>query len=344
MVYYSRRDGIHVEIRHLISPDHHRTFLPAEGCDYLCQCIRTAINIVTVELDRKFSACIIVDSKIPAAADAQVVSCRYKVDQSLVLDFFQKLRCSVCGMIVHDYDIERKIAFLAQGALYCVSYGSDAVEDGDYHGRRNLPANRYFVISTNRFFVIPTDRREWRDLHILEHRRQPRPDTLKILRAYPLHLYLHLTVLRVHIVELFLPRFPVVGLNLRVEIFIHMHDILHSKTQVIQRTPQVIFRHGADSPAERRGPEYKDATEIEIVPQRSRLAIYQRMFQASAIRHLIMVSIKHIRPRIFGDAYHTVQRQHSHFQRSIFHIYENIFLRHCLGNAPEGLGRLQRHP
>ena len=57
-----------------------------------------------------------------------------------------------------------------------------------------------------------------------------------------------------------------------------------------------------------------------------------------------MVSIQHIRSRIFRNAYDTVQGQHTHFKRLVFRINENEFLRNGFCYASESLCRTQRNP
>ena len=150
-------------------------------------------------------------------------------------------------------------------------------------------------------------------------------------RADLLHLDLDITVLRIYIVKELLPRLAAVGLDLSIEAFVYMHDILHPEPEVIQGSEFIIGLHRPDGSLEGTASEHQHAAEIEIVPQRPFLAGNQRMFLSHGrpIRprnHLIMIGIQHISPRILCHSQNTVESKKSHLQRKILGIYKNEFL------------------
>lgn len=97
MVYHARRYRNHLEIRHLIGTDHHRTLLLTEGIHNLLQGICSAIYIVAVKLDSIFSTMLTMYREIPASAYAEVSPGRNYMNKSLATGshFLQKFRCSV---------------------------------------------------------------------------------------------------------------------------------------------------------------------------------------------------------------------------------------------------------
>ena len=84
MVYDSRRYRVHVKVCHHICSYDHRTFLLAEGRHDFCKGVRSAIDIVAVKLNGKFSAMSAPDSQIPASSYLQVHPVRDYMDQGFV--------------------------------------------------------------------------------------------------------------------------------------------------------------------------------------------------------------------------------------------------------------------
>ena len=129
MVNDSRRYRIHIEISHLIRSHHHSAVLLIECIHNLGQSVRTAVYVVAVKLHRKLSACLIMDSKIPAATDTKVIFLRYKVYKPAVScsNFFKKFSRSVCRMIIHYDHIERETAVLCKRTFHCIPDCSDTI-------------------------------------------------------------------------------------------------------------------------------------------------------------------------------------------------------------------------
>ena len=161
-----------------------------------------------------------------------------------------------------------------------------------------------------------------------------------MISAYLLHFYLHSPVLRIHIVKLLLSRLSGIRLDLRIKIFVHMHDLLHAEPQVIKRSPLPVGLHFPDRLTESCPSEHQHASEIKIIPQSSPLAVDQRMlpahgFTVRSCNQFIMIGIKHIRARVFRNTDDAVQGKHAHFQRQTLRVEKHVFLRQGLSNAPE---------
>ena len=161
--------------------------------------------------------------------------------------------------------------------------------------------------------------------------------------TYLFHLNLHGPVSRIHVIELLFARFSVVGLDLRIQVFIDMDNVLHPEPEVIEGSELIIGLHCPDSPSERAALEHKHASEVEVIPQGSLLASYERMFLPLAVDHLVMIGIQHVCTCILCYAKNTVQREHTHLQGHVLGIYEHVFLGNSFSNAPESLCRPQRY-
>ena len=110
------RYGPQVEVGHHVAADDHGAPLAAEHVHYPLQGIRPAVHVVAVELYGIASASRMAYTGVPAAADAQAGLLRDKVNHPAVGrgQFIYPFRCSVGGMIVYHYDIERKIRLLRE--------------------------------------------------------------------------------------------------------------------------------------------------------------------------------------------------------------------------------------
>ena len=135
MVDHSRRYRIHLEISHLVCAYNHRTVLLTEGIHDLLQGIRSAVHVVTVQLDGKLSALFMVHCKVPASSDTKVVFCRNYVYQVVVLgrEFCQQIRSTICRVVINDNDVIWEITLLAEGTFYGVLDSPDSVVNRNYY-------------------------------------------------------------------------------------------------------------------------------------------------------------------------------------------------------------------
>lgn len=113
MVDDAGRYFVHLEISHPIGSDNHRTVLFVKSIHDLLQRIRTAIHIVTIELDGKFTASRMMHPQVPAAANPQIGTFRDQMDHTFVSGIiFRLLLKSRLSMVVHNDQIKPEGRFL----------------------------------------------------------------------------------------------------------------------------------------------------------------------------------------------------------------------------------------
>ena len=181
------------------------------------------VEVVRVELNGKASAACIVDSQVPAAADAQVGTLRDNVYQPFAVHLSQDVSSAVSGMVVYDDDVIPECRLLRQGALYGIAYGLLAVEDGNDDRslqRKVLLQEVYALVGRGVYQCL---------------------DGLQVLGDHLLHLYLHVAVGRVHVVELLDTRCPGVVLNLCVEILVQVEQFALTAQEEAQVVESTIF-------------------------------------------------------------------------------------------------------
>ena len=138
-----RRDLLQPGIDEGVGADHHGIVALAEHVDHLLQGVVTAVKIVRVELNRIAAADFDLESLHSSSRRCQDRSFpgRCASGRNAAGEIGENRRCSVCGVVVHDDDVERKIGFLRQGAFhglgnrfFPVPHGND---DGGLHRRRS---------------------------------------------------------------------------------------------------------------------------------------------------------------------------------------------------------------
>ena len=219
-----------------------------------------------------------IDGYIPAAADAEIVSLRHNLYEAscllvvsgfhLVSDFIKNLASAVGRMIVDHDDVELEIGFLAQRTFHGIRDGLLSVENRNDH--RSLVEE--FLFAEIRL-AIKTGIDE-------------SPHLVEVLCASLLHLYLYLSVARVHIVELLLATLSVVEFIFCIEEFIEMENLAHTaqiETQIVE-TRILIVRSVllGDEVAEGLRLDEPEASEVEVVAEATRLVINNRMLDQLA--------------------------------------------------------------
>ena len=278
MVYQSWRQGVEVEVAHAVRADHHRCLLVVEGIYDFLESLRRRIEVVAVQLDCKLAAVLAIDGYIPAATDAEIVSHRHNLYETsrlfvvsgfhLASDFIKNLASAVGRMIVDHDDVELEIGFLAQRTLHGIRDGLLSVENWDDH--RSLVEE--FLFAEIRL-AIKTGIDE--GSHLVE-----------MLRASLFHLYLHLSVARVHIVELLLAALSVVEFIFCIEEFIEMENLSHAtqvETEVVETRILIVSSVLlGDEVTEGLRLDEPEASEIEVVAKATRLVINNRMLDQLA--------------------------------------------------------------
>ena len=249
-----------------------------EGIYDFLESLRRRIEVIAVQLDCKLAAVLAIDGYIPAAADAEIVSLRHNLYETprllvvsrfhLVSDFIKNLASTVGRMIVDHDDVELEIGFLAQRTLHGIRDGLLSVENRNDH--RSLVEEILFAEIR---LAIKAGIDECS--HLVE-----------MLRANLFHLYLYLSVARVHIVELLLAALSVVEFIFCIEEFIEMENLSHTaqvETEVVE-TCILIVRSVllGDEVAEDLSLDEPETSEVEVVAKATRLVINNRMLDQLA--------------------------------------------------------------
>ena len=181
-------------------------------------------------------------------------------------------------MIVDHDDVELEIGFLAQRTLHGIRDGLLSVENRDDH--RSLVEE--FLFAEIRLAI--------------KAGIDECPHLVEMLRASLFHLYLHLSVARVHIVELLLAALSVVEFIFCIEEFIEMEDLSHAtqvETEVVETRILIVSSVLlGDEVAEGLRLDEPEASEIEVVAKATRLVINNRMLnQLAGFRFMSFSSI-----------------------------------------------------
>ena len=78
----SRRQCVEFEVAHPVRANHHSRLLLTEGFNDGLQCMWRRVKVVTVELNGKSSAPLVVDCHIPATAYTQVIALRNNMNKT----------------------------------------------------------------------------------------------------------------------------------------------------------------------------------------------------------------------------------------------------------------------
>ena len=187
MVNQSRRQRVQFEVTHAIRTDNHGSLLLVESIDDGLQRFGRRIQVVRIQLNGKASALRTINRHIPATANAEVGALRND-DVELVamslLQVSQDVGSSIGGVIVDHDDIVFKAALLRKGTLHGVLDRLDTIEHRD--DNRSFHIELLFVEIDGTILVRVNQRLYFAQMGC----------------AGLLHLYLHLTVARIDIVEL----------------------------------------------------------------------------------------------------------------------------------------------
>ena len=184
-----------------------------ETIDYALQRIFARVKVVRVKLYGKSSAQVIVDCHVPATTDAEVVTLRYYMYETLLAVFLlllydvtQYLGGIVCRVIVNDYYVVFELRYLTQCALYGVSNCLLTI----------IYRNDDRCLNRERLF-----KEVWSKSYA---RVNLRTNCLKVLCGSLLHFYLYAAVAWIHIVKLLFSALSVVEFFFRIEIFLYMEQ------------------------------------------------------------------------------------------------------------------------
>ena len=160
-----------------------------------------------------------------------------------------------------------------------------------------------------------------------------------MLRSHLLHLDLHLTVARVHVVELLLAALAQIQFLFGIQVFIQM-DHLPYPAQV---QPQVV--PAAKAPAasfpllQRLAADEHQRPEVEVVTDAACLVVYGGMLHHLAVLHRVAVAVEQLCIGIYRHAHHAFQCLIADGQRRRLHIEQRILSRCMLSHRRHGRRR-----
>ena len=234
-----------------------------------------------------------------------------------------KQLCGLVGrMIIHHNDIELEISLLSQRTVHSIQNSLLAVVDRNHH--RSLDIKILFV-------------EVWT---AIERRIDLGTDLSQMGRSCMLHLYLHLAVTGVHIVELLHTRGPQVGFLFGIQTLVDMEQLTlttQKQAQGIESGKLIIVLtrlHGEGM--QQRGLKQPQAAEIEVIADAASEIVDHGMFLIDDLAVDLflgdIVRIDHRRVRVAGHTEHTVERplsqHHLHGLRQQQHIVGLRILRH----------------
>ena len=203
------------------------------------ECLWRRIEVVAIQLYCKLAAMVAVDGYIPATTDAEVSALWHDLDEAtslfvvllfhLVSDATEYLARLVGGVVVDHDDVKLEVGFLAEGTLHGISDGLLSIEDWDDHGSLVL---KVLLVEVGQAIIT--------SIYQCSH-------LLQVLGTSTLHLYLNLTVARVHVVELLLATLSRVEFILCIKIFVEVEDFTHTaqvEAKVVETRIEIIYSIG----------------------------------------------------------------------------------------------------
>ena len=181
-------------------------------------------------------------------------------------------------MVVNNQYIESKRSLLLEHRCYCIGNGRFTVENRN----DNRSLNRKIAGRKVNCIIFA-----W---------RQPGTHLFEMMGTHQFHLYLHVTLRRVHIVELFLTALAGIILIHGIHIFVMMiydTNALHCQTQLIESGISIFIKRHRKIAFQRLDPEKNHETKIKIIAQATRLPINSGRIDDSSINLLAIMRICH---------------------------------------------------
>ena len=232
------------------------------------------------------------------------------MDQSLVVESLQQLRRTIRRVVVHHDDIKLEVRFLGEGTVHSVADGLLTVKDGNHH--RRLHVELLFV-------EVRTAIERGIDLGT---------DLSQMGCSCLFHLYLHLTVAWVHIVELLHTRGTCVCLLLCVELLVDVEDASVTTQEEAQGIEScmligMLFGLGGKS-LEQRGLDKDQRAEVEVIADTAQLIVDHGVGLPLALDDVEVVGIHHRRIRIKRHAHDPVEGPHAKHQLGGFGLQQHV--------------------
>ena len=302
------RKGLQLEVAHSVCANHHYGLLLVKGIHDALQGLRTAVQVVAVQLHHKASGLRVVYGHVPASANAQVIALGDEVYHPFVLGIFGNGLCgAVRASVVYNNQIEGEGGLLCQYAFYGILNGADAVADRNHNRSLGLE----IALSQVWLIVLVAV--------------QIGVDGTQMAGYGTFHLHLARPVSGVYIVKLFLSAQTGVALHLCVQELIHMNRqraAADEKTQVIQGGMLIGVQMAlANIFLQRLGLDEQHGTHLEIVSHGTFLILNQRHGASFSVgRHNIVVGIPHLASAVFCNGQQAVQGMVAQLQRVVLGI------------------------
>ena len=214
-------------------------------------------------------------------------------------------------MVVHYYYVILECSLLCKSRSDSVGDGLGAVENRYNH--RSLVREVLLAVVGLHIF-----RRVYRSANLVE-----------VLRCHLFHLYLHLAVARVDVVELALAALARVGLHLRVQILVKMENLrlaAYVQAQVVEARPLVVGEMLLRRVLVQQRCAYEhELSEVEVVAYAARLVVDGRMFLLHAVLLYVAVGVHHARIAVGSHAQQSVERMQSEAHRRVLQAQQHVF-------------------
>ena len=293
MVDEAGRQSFELEVAHAVATNNHCRLLTMESINNLLQGARRRIKVVAIELNSKAAAEIRVESLVPASANAKVGALRNDVDKASIIDGFENVGGAIGRMVVDNDDIKLERSLLRQSRAYSIGNGASTIEDRN--DDRSLIL-KVLLIEVGSFVGVSIYQRSY---------------LVEMTCGSLLHLHLHLTILRINIVELLFATLSVVQLLLSIQIFGKVENLaLATEEQAQSIKPgiiEILLNGSRHIFVEQKRRKEQKLTKVEVVANASLMVIDARMFGDVAIERVVVVAINHCSIRIDSHTKHTFE-------------------------------------
>ena len=312
------RNGIEVDVGHLIGTHNHSHILLVESIYHRLQGVLVLVHVVAVELHDELAHVLAVGSQVPVTADAHVIVVGNNVDQTRVVILGDGLAGAVGREIVHHHQVKLEVALLLEHRVDGVADGADAVAHGNHHRCLDLKVTliKLNMAEVGHLFAV-----------LLTGSGQIAADFLEVLGAGLFHLDLAAAVARVNIIEDLLATLAGVQLNIAVEELVDVGNggkLRQLEAQVIQTGELVVGLHRLDSLLEALATEEHHRAEIEVVTQATHLVVDNGSLVGALVGHVVVVGIEQARLGVVAQLGKTLQRERAHLQGVILGVEQHI--------------------
>ena len=233
------------------------------------------------------------DSHIPAATNAQVVTIWDDMNQALVVETTQQFGGLIGRVVVNHNHIIFELRLLTQGTVHGIADGFLAIINGNHY--------RCLYI---KLLLVEVGTTIERGIDLGANGSQVSSRSM-------LHLYLYLAIAWVHIVELLLARRTCVGLLLGIKLFIDVEDTAlatQEQAQGVNSRILVGVLMKLSGKTVQQTCFYQDErSQVEIVADTTYLIVDHGVWLQLAVDQVVVVGVNHGCIRIRGNTQHAIE-------------------------------------